>query len=203
MSHRPDFGVTRLDGQEPQHRQDTTGAVNTQERIVLAAEGSEQDEWHSRPGQEEGAEMRANRRWGELLQELRVAQTAVQILFGFLLALVFQPAFRDLSEADQLIYVVTTLLGAATTGALVGPVSFHRLVTGRRMKPQIVVWASRMTLVGLVLLLCTVTSALLLVLRVALDNTLALFLAAGIVAWFILCWFVLPVWARITQPSSR
>ncbi|WP_244282987.1 DUF6328 family protein [Streptomyces flavidovirens] len=147
--------------------------------------------------------MRANRRWGELLQELRVAQTAVQILFGFLLALVFQPAFRDLSETDQSIYVITTLLGAATTGALVGPVSFHRLVTGRRMKPQILVWASRMTLVGLVLLLCTVTSALLLVLRVALDNTLALFLVAGIVAWFILSWFVLPVWARITQSASR
>ncbi len=169
----------------------------------MAAEGSEQDEWHSRPGHEEGAEMRANRRWGELLQELRVAQTAVQILFGFLLALVFQPAFRDLSETDQSIYVITTLLGAATTGALVGPVSFHRLVTGRRMKPQILVWASRMTLVGLVLLLCTVTSALLLVLRVALDNTLALFLVAGIVAWFILSWFVLPVWARITQSASR
>ena len=101
-------------------------------------------------GRHESAEERADRRWGDLLQELRVAQTGVQILFGFLLTVVFQQRFTQLSDTDRHIYVVTVLLGAATTGALVGPVSMHRLLTGRRLKPETVAWASRLTVLGLV-----------------------------------------------------
>ncbi|MGW0546541.1 DUF6328 family protein [Streptomyces altiplanensis] len=149
-----------------------------------------------RRGRDETEEERADRLWAELLQELRVAQTGVQILFAFLLTVVFQPRFADLSTTDRHIYVVTVVIGAATVGSLVGPVSFHRLVTGRRLKPQTVMWASRLTLLGLVLLLCTMALALLLILRLALDSSLALWLVGGLVAWFVLCWFVLPVWAR-------
>ncbi|MCX4825379.1 DUF6328 family protein [Streptomyces sp. NBC_01142] len=154
-------------------------------------------------GRDESEEERADRRWVELLQELRVAQTGVQILFGFLLTVAFQPRFADLSSTDRNIYTITVLLGAATTGALIGPVSFHRLLTGQQLKPQTVVWASRLTVVGLFLLLCTMASALLLILRVVVDDSLALWLVAGMLLWFVLCWFVLPVWARITRPSEK
>lgn len=149
-----------------------------------------------RRGRHETEEERADRLWVELLQEVRVAQTGVQILFGFLLTVVFQPRFDTLSGTDVDIYVVTVVLGAATVGVLVGPVSFHRLVTGRRLKAQTVLWAARLTVVGLVLMLCTMASALLLILRLALHDTFALWLVGGLVAWFVLCWFVLPVWAR-------
>ncbi|MGW1493642.1 DUF6328 family protein [Streptomyces sp. NPDC002402] len=147
-------------------------------------------------GRDETPEERADRRWTDLLQELRVAQTGVQILFGFLLAVAFQPRFAELSDTDRHIYLVTMLLGAATTGALIGPVSFHRLLTGQRLKPETVVWASRLTVVGLVLLLCTMASALLLILRIVVADEVALWLVAGMVAWFVVCWFVLPFWAR-------
>ncbi|MDG4864880.1 DUF6328 family protein [Streptomyces sp. T-3] len=160
------------------------------------------DEEHTQ-GRDETSDERADRQWNELLQELRVAQTGVQILFGFLLTIVFQPRFGQLSETDQDIYVATVVLGAATTGALIGPVSLHRLVTGQRIKPQAVTLASRLTVVGLILLLCTMTSALLLILRVAVHNTAALWLVAVVVLWFVLCWFVLPAWARHTSRGER
>ncbi|QES45109.1 hypothetical protein DEJ49_32635 [Streptomyces venezuelae] len=144
---------------------------------------------------------RADRRWAELIQEVRVAQTGVQILFGFLLTVVFTPRFAQLGDVDRTIYVVTVILGSTATGALIGPVSFHRLVAGRRIKPHAVVWASRLTLAGLILLLGTLTSALLLVLRVATDNTVVPWLVAGVVAWYLLCWFVLPAWARHKHTS--
>ncbi|MFC6064188.1 DUF6328 family protein [Streptomyces ochraceiscleroticus] len=148
-------------------------------------------------GRHETPEERADRRWAELLQELRVAQTGVQILFGFLLTVVFQPGFARLDDVGRDIYVVTVVLGAATTGSLIGPVSLHRLVTGHRLKPQTVTWASRLTVLGLVLLLCTMVSAMLLILRVALHgSTAAVWLVGGMLAWFVLCWFVLPVCAR-------
>ncbi|MEU9605629.1 DUF6328 family protein [Streptomyces sp. NPDC048057] len=147
-------------------------------------------------GRDETEEERADRRWVELLQEVRVTQTGVQILFGFLLTVVFQPRFVTLSATDRTIYLVTVLLGAATTGALVGPVALHRMLTGRQVKPQTVDWASRLTVVGLVLLLCTMASALLLVLRVALHDTLAVWLVVPLTLWFVLCWFALPLWTR-------
>ncbi|GAA2248648.1 hypothetical protein GCM10010145_14960 [Streptomyces ruber] len=37
---------------------------------------------------------RVNRRWNEVLQETRVTQTGVQILFGFLLSVAFTPLFN-------------------------------------------------------------------------------------------------------------
>ncbi|MGW0698417.1 DUF6328 family protein [Streptomyces sp. NPDC002867] len=152
-----------------------------------------------RRGRDETEEERADRRFGDLLQELRVAQTGVQILFGFLLTVAFQPRFTELTGTDRIIYTVTVLLGAATTGVLVGPVSFHRLLTGRRLKPQTVAWASRLTMLGLVLLLCTMASALLLILRVVVDDAHASWLVVGMVVWFVVCWFVLPVWTRMKE----
>lgn len=145
---------------------------------------------------EETPEERADRRWGDLLQELRVAQTGVQILFGFLLTVVFQQRFTDLSDTDRHIYTVTVVLGAATVGALVGPVALHRLLTGQRLKPETVILASRLTVLGLVLLLCTMTSSLLLVLRLAVLDTWAAALVGVVAVWFVLCWFVAPLWAR-------
>ncbi|MBH0244794.1 hypothetical protein I3W98_21020, partial [Streptomyces cavourensis] len=153
-------------------------------------------------GREETQEERADRQWTELLQELRVAQTGVQILFGFLLAVVFQPRFAELSEVDRDIYVTTVVLGSATVAALIGPVTYHRLLTGRRMKPQTVIWASRMTMVGLVLLFFTMCSTLLLIMRVALHNTFALWLVAGIALWFLACWFLFPLWALARNRSG-
>ncbi|MFH0521530.1 DUF6328 family protein [Streptomyces sp. M41] len=149
-----------------------------------------------RRGRNETEEERADRMWGELLQEVRVAQMGVQILFGFLLTVVFTSKYDDLESTDQTIYIVTVVLGAAATGALIGPVSLHRLVSGRRIKPKAVEWASRLTLLGLVLLLVTMAASLLLILRVATHDGYVPWLVTGMVVWYVVCWFVLPLWTR-------
>ncbi len=149
-----------------------------------------------RTGRDESEDERADRMWGELLQELRVAQMGVQILFGFLLTVVFTPKYATLGDTDQTIYIVTVVLGATATGAMIGPVSLHRLVSGRRIKPQAVTWASRLTFVGLILLLATTASSLLLILRVATHDGYVPWLVTGVVVWYLLCWFVLPMWTR-------
>ncbi|WP_030711889.1 DUF6328 family protein [Streptomyces sp. NRRL F-2580] len=154
-------------------------------------------------GRNESEEERADRQWQELIQEIRVAQTGVQILFGFLLTVVFTPLFHELPQTDKTIYTVTVVLGSLATGALIGPVAFHRVVSGRRIKPEAVAWASRLTFAGLVLLLATCTAALFLVLRVATHDTLVPWLVAGVLAWYLLCWFVLPLWARIRYTSEH
>ncbi|WP_328883808.1 DUF6328 family protein [Streptomyces sp. NBC_00299] len=150
----------------------------------------------NRTGRDETQEERADRMWGELIQEVRVAQMGVQILFAFLLTVVFTPKYDTLGDTDQTIYIVTVVLGATATGALIGPVSLHRLVSGRRIKPQAVEWASRLTLLGLILLLATMAAALLLILRVATHDDWVPWLVTGVVVWYVVCWFGLPLWTR-------
>ncbi|AZQ39627.1 hypothetical protein EJ357_44505 [Streptomyces cyaneochromogenes] len=153
-------------------------------------------EQERRTGRDETEEERADRMWGEILQEVRVAQMGVQILFGFLLTVVFTTKYDTLNDTDQTIYIVTVVLGACATGALIGPVSLHRLVSGRRIKPQAVTLASRLTFVGLILLLATTACSLLLILRVATHDDYVPWLVSGVVVWYIVCWFALPMWAR-------
>ncbi|MFJ9824942.1 DUF6328 family protein [Streptomyces sp. NPDC101160] len=156
-------------------------------------------------GRHETPNERADRRWTDLMQEIRVAQTGVQILFGFLLTVVFTPRFAELSDSDRSIYIVTITLAAAATGMLIAPVSFHRIVAGRRIKPEAVIWASRLTFAGLLLLVATVGAALLLVLRVATRAPYVPWLVGGLMAGYLLCWFVLPLWVRhrhTTEPHD-
>ncbi|MFE7242974.1 DUF6328 family protein [Streptomyces sp. NPDC057580] len=143
-------------------------------------------------GRHETTEARADRQWAEMLQEVRVAQTGAQILFGFLLSVVFTPRFEQLSSFDRNLYVVTVVLGALATGALVAPVSFHRTLAGHRSKPQLVRVTGRLIATGLVLLSAAIICAVLLLLRVALGTGFAWIIAVVVLMWFACCWLTLP-----------
>ncbi|MFF4272207.1 DUF6328 family protein [Streptomyces sp. NPDC001536] len=155
-----------------------------------------------RTGRDETEDERADRMWAELMQEIRVAQMGVQILFGFLLTVVFTPKYADLGDTEQAIYIVTVVLGATATGALIGPVSLHRLVSGRRIKPRAVQWAARLTFIGLVLLLATTAASLLLILRVATHDSYVPWLVTAVVVWYLVCWFLLPLWIRFRYTTE-
>ncbi|MFF0108093.1 DUF6328 family protein [Streptomyces hirsutus] len=150
------------------------------------------------PGAEapETAREQVNRRWNEILQETRVAQTGVQILFGFLLSVAFTPLFRELETFDRVLYVITVVLGASATGSLIAPVSIHRFLSGQRMKDELVEAAGRLMMCGMVLLALTIGCTLLLILRVVVPGVLAEVLAGGVMLWFGFCWYVLPLYLR-------
>ncbi|MEV3973076.1 DUF6328 family protein [Streptomyces sp. NPDC050698] len=150
----------------------------------------------------ETARERINRRWNEILQETRVAQTGVQILFGFLLSVAFTPLFRELETFDRAIYVTAVVLGAAATASLIAPVSIHRFLSGQRMKDEVVEAASRLMMCGMVLMALTIGSTLLLILRVVIPGVLAEVLVSGVMLWFGVCWYALPLRLR-RRAASR
>ncbi|MFI2641998.1 DUF6328 family protein [Streptomyces sp. NPDC018610] len=158
-------------------------------------------------GQESEAEApetpreRVNRRWNEILQETRVTQTGVQILFGFLLSVAFTPTFRQLETLDRGIYVITVVLGAAATASLIAPVSIHRFLSGQRMKDEVVEAAGRLMMCGMVLLALTIGCTLLLILRFVVPGVFAEILAGTVMLWFALCWYALPV--RLRRRGER
>lgn len=154
-------------------------------------------------GRHETAEQRADRRWGELLQEVRVAQTGVQILLGFLLSVAFTPRFAQLGEFDRTVYLVTVVLGATATGALIAPVSFHRMLSGHQLKPELVDMAARLTTLGMILLALTVGSALLLLLHVTAGLHLAVWIVVAVMVWFGVCWLLIPAWVRRRGEQER
>ncbi|MGH3389058.1 MAG: DUF6328 family protein, partial [Actinomadura sp.] len=61
---------------------------------------------------------RWDRNFTELLQELRVAQTGVQILFAFLLTLPFSNGFTRTTEFQKDVYIVALLSAAAATAMI-------------------------------------------------------------------------------------
>lgn len=149
-------------------------------------------------GRHEAPERRADRQWGEMLQEVRVAQTGAQILFGFLLSVAFTPRFSGLAAFDKHLYTVTVVLGALATGALIAPVAIHRRLAGHRRKPELVRATGRLIGVGLALLTGAISCAVLLLVRVALGGATAWAIAAAVLAWFAACWLLLPLLLRRT-----
>jgi hypothetical protein len=174
----------------------------TEQPVVPTGDGDTYCARHDRHSLESSAEApetareRVNRRWNEILQETRVTQTGVQILFGFLLSVAFTPLFRELETLDRAIYVTTVVLGAAATGTLIAPVSIHRFLSGQRMKDEVVEAAGRLMMCGMVLLALTIGCTLLLILRFVVPGILAEVLVGGVMLWFGLCWYVLPLLLR-------
>jgi hypothetical protein len=134
----------------------------------------------------------ADRQFNELLQELRVAQTGVQILFAFLLGLAFTPRFPDLTRTQQGVYLVTLVLSATSAGLLIGPVGYHRTVFRQRLKSQLVQTGHRYAVAGLVLLLLSLVGAVQLAASFVLGPWATL-LAAGLAALFATLWFLVPL----------
>jgi O-antigen/teichoic acid export membrane protein len=144
---------------------------------------------------EETEEKRWQRNFHELLQELRVAQTGVQILFAFLLTLVFSARFSELSEFQQDVYLVALLSAAGAVSMIIAPVAYHRMLFRQRRKPEIVRTAHRMASAGLAFLLVSMVSSVYLVVDFIIDKTAAAVVTTVVGLWFVLWWGVLP-WLR-------
>jgi Family of unknown function (DUF6328) len=69
----------------------------------------------------ETALQRSDRHLAELLQEVRVARTGVQVLFGFLLTVPFTARFGTLGHGHRLMYFATLLVTGAAAMRLIAP----------------------------------------------------------------------------------
>jgi Family of unknown function (DUF6328) len=140
-----------------------------------------------------------DRNLAELLQELRVAITGVQVLFAFLLGLAFTQRFTELDDFEVTVYTVTLLATALTTVVLIAPVSFHRLVFRRRRKAVLIAVADRLLLVGLALLVLAISSGVLLILDFVLGRGPGLVVGGLVLLVGVVTWYGLPIWARRTD----
>ncbi|WP_085874455.1 MULTISPECIES: DUF6328 family protein [unclassified Nocardioides] len=129
---------------------------------------------------DETKEERLDRKWDDLLQELRVMQTGAQLTAGFLLTLPFQSTFGDLDDFAIALYLVLVALAALTTALVMGPVAIHRLLSGRHVKERLVESAHKFVYGVLTCIALLVTGMVTLIFDVVVDLTWALVAGATI-----------------------
>jgi hypothetical protein len=136
---------------------------------------------------------RYDRNWGELIQELRVAQTGVQVLAGFLLTLPFTQRFTDIGDRHRTIYLVAFSLAVITVGLMTAPVALHRFLFGRHEKDVLVRTGGVFAKCGLASMGLSLVTVVMLIFGVVVNDTAGLVAGALVLVFFATTWVVLPL----------
>ena len=139
---------------------------------------------------------RLDRNWSSLLQELRVTQTGVQLLTGFLLTLPFQARFAQLGDDLHTVYLMTVVCSLAATVLLVAPVAMHRLLFRRHRLNTVVSVSHRCAYAGLLLLGTALTGVAIVVFGAVLGTTAAAVAGVLTAVAMLIAWVAFPLWKR-------
>ncbi|MDQ1655329.1 MAG: hypothetical protein QOD41_412 [Cryptosporangiaceae bacterium] len=189
MVAKPDRDQGSPEGSSPQgssREGDDLGTVDTDSHVA----------WN-RKARGENKFQQLDRNFSELLQELRVAQAGVQILFAFLLTLAFTNRFGEISQFQREVYVTALMMTLASTGLLIAPVAYHRLTFRRQMRPQLVSLAGIFAIGGLTFLMLGTCTAIFFILDVVLSRGAAIALTAVATGWLLVFWYVVPITGRL------
>jgi Family of unknown function (DUF6328) len=144
---------------------------------------------------------RLDRNWNELLQELRISQTGVQILTGFLLTMPLQPKFADLSVFTRNAYAAAVTLSLIATVLLIAPASLHRMLFRQNLKESIVVAADKLAKAGLSGLGAAMTAVAALIFGIAFGDSAGQAAGGLTLVMFLIFWVGLPL--VIARESHR
>ncbi|MDQ1104363.1 DUF6328 family protein [Nocardioides zeae] len=136
-----------------------------------------------------------DRNWSELMQELRVVQTGVQLLTGFLVTIPFTERFAGLDDYQRGLYVVLLVGSVLTTGLLVAPVAYHRILFRQRRRPWLVAAADNLARGGLLLLALVCAGVVHFVGDLVIGRGPGLVLALAVLAVLLGTWTLAPLLA--------
>ncbi|WP_143230748.1 DUF6328 family protein [Actinosynnema sp. ALI-1.44] len=146
---------------------------------------------------EDSHNQRLARNLNELLQELRVAQAGVQILFGFLLSIVFTERYEEVDDYVRTTHFITVLFTTAATALLTAPASWHRVLFRHGRREKIIGVANKLAVSGLVCLAVAITGTVLLIGEMVLGGWGAIVLGVVAALAFSTLWVFLPLRERI------
>lgn len=146
------------------------------------------------PDRDETPAERLDRNWNELLQELRVTQTGVQIIFAFLLILPFQDRFSDLTTVQRWIFIVVVALITISTILNLAPVIAHRFVFRKHKKGALLGASDAMAKAAFVTLGVALVGVVGLVVEVVMGPVSAAVIVIILVIIIVALWLVLPRW---------
>ncbi|HET8758523.1 MAG TPA: DUF6328 family protein [Solirubrobacteraceae bacterium] len=149
-----------------------------------------------RDGRTETDLERCDRNLVELLQEVRVVQTGVQVLFAFLLTAPLAARFPELTSFQRGTYFATLLVTGAAAVLLIAPTAYHRILFQLGDKEHLVLVANRFTLAGLVCVALSMVGALLLVTDLLFDGPFVVVVAGLAALGCFVLWCLAPLRRR-------
>jgi Family of unknown function (DUF6328) len=139
---------------------------------------------------------RLDRNTMELLNELRVAGTGIQVMFAFLLVVPFQTGWQHVDSFERTDYFVTLLIVATSAFLLMAPPVHHRILFRRGEKRFLVRTANDLALAGMSFLALGFIGILILLSDVVLGGAAPVIIGALAAAFLAGLWFVLPLVRR-------
>lgn len=155
---------------------------------------------HGSNGRDESERERLDRNTIELLNELRVAATGIQVVFGFLLVVPFNTGWKRVSTFDRYDYFVTLLCIAASTVLLIAPTIYHRILFRRKQKAYIVAVGTRLAIGAMAFLNVGLVGILVLVSDVVFGGVTAAIVGMLAAVGIGSLWFVIPIMRRRGRP---
>jgi len=135
---------------------------------------------------------RLDRKWNDILQELRVVMTGTQLITGFLLAVAFQPKFAELERYEVVLYLVLVVLATTSTMLGLAPVILHRQLSGQKQKERVVRIANALLLTLLVVVSLVASGVAMLIFDVTVSRQAGWTAGAIAVVLLLVFWIVLP-----------
>jgi Family of unknown function (DUF6328) len=136
---------------------------------------------------------RLDRNSAELMAQLRVAGTGVQVLLAFLLVVPFNARWSQVTAFDRYVYFVTLLCMAAAAVLLIAPSIHHRVLFRHGEKSYLVTIGNRLAIIAMVLVMVGLTGILLLISNVLFGGVTAAIVAAVALVSVATLWFGLPL----------
>ena len=143
---------------------------------------------------------RLDRKWNDILQELRVVMTGTQLITGFLLAVAFQPKFAELERYEVTLYLVLVVLATTATMLGLAPVILHRQLSGQKQKERVVRIANALLLSLLVVVSLVASGVAMLIFDVTVSREAGWIAGAIAIVMLLLFWIVVP---RIGKREPR
>ncbi|UTI63710.1 DUF6328 family protein [Paraconexibacter antarcticus] len=147
-------------------------------------------------GRDETVLEQRDRQFDDLLQELRVMQTGVQVLFAFLLGVPFTQRFTSLGSGDRLLYFGVLLTAAAAVCFLLAPGAWHRALFAQGDKAHLVEVSNRLAIAGLVCVGVAVLGVVALIATVIYPGWPAVIVVTAAAVLFLATWGVAPLARR-------
>jgi len=139
---------------------------------------------------------RLDRNTIELVNELRVAGTGVQVLFAFLLIVPFNNRWSKASDFDRYDYYVTLLCVAMAAALLIAPSVHHRLLFRHGQKEFIVQLGNQLAIAAAAFLSVGLTGILVLISNFLLGSVTAVVTGILTASFVVTLWFVVPLRRR-------
>lgn len=146
---------------------------------------------------------RLDRNTIELVNELRVAGTGVQVLFAFLLVIPFDNRFTKLNSFERDVYFVTLACVAVAAVLLIAPSVHHRLLFRHGEKEFLVNLGSRLAVVAAFFLAISFTGIFVLIGDLLFGGTGAVLSGALMALLVALLWFAIPLARRERAQSDQ